>query len=228
MSEQPAASPAFHALAVVMRDYLSYGEDGIEDLKTQVQARRRKPVINAFCEELHRILSYEAPIPTDLINGEFVRRVEEEYSAKGEDPAEVDVVQYTDQQAYEALADLWEYLELTAEGGSTSKVTALRSAVKDKRSQLLWVEGDPVQALRSWVSWRPLALCVAGVALCIGSWTAHTHVGNGTLRGLLLLLTLIGFVAASIGGGTLWLRRVRYINPDAFLPVEKEPKGNRR
>lgn len=227
MTEQPPpATPAPHALAVVMRDYLSYGESGMADLKEAVHARGRKPVIGAFCRELHQILTGEAPVPTEVVNREFRRRAEED-AALGEAEAG-DPVHYDDQQAYEALADLWEYLDLTPEGDPRTARTALKSRVEKRRSQLLWIDGDPVEALRTWMSWRSLALFGAGVVLCTASWAIREQTGVGFLRGLLLLLTLVGFVMASVGGGALWLRRVRYVDPDAFLPTGDRPGETRR
>ncbi|MFD7712213.1 hypothetical protein ACFV6E_38850 [Streptomyces sp. NPDC059785] len=226
MTEQPPPTPSAHALAVVMRDYLSYGESGMADLKEAVHAVRRKPVINAFCRHLRQILAGEAPVPTEVINKEFQRRADEE-TADG-DGTLAEPTRYDDQQAYEALADLWEYLDLTPEGEPEGAVTAAKSAVTSRRSQLLWVDGDPVQALRTWMSWRSLALFLAGVVVCTVGWQAYQHVDATFLRSLLLLLTLAGFVAASIGGGALWLRRVRYVNPDAFLPKEPKPEEERR
>ncbi|WP_264924955.1 hypothetical protein [Streptomyces sp. A012304] len=226
MTEQPPPAPSAHALAVVMRDYLSYGESGMADLKEAVHAVRRKPVIGAFCQHLRQILAGEAPVPTDVINKEFQRRAEEE-TALG-DGTVVEPVHYDDQQAYEALADLWEYLDLTPDGEPEGAVTAVKSAVTTRRSQLLWVDGDPVEALKTWMSWRSLALFGAGTVLCIASWAGYERVDATPLRSFLLLLTLAGFVMASIGGGALWLRRVRYVNPDAFLPSERKPKDERR
>jgi hypothetical protein len=78
------------------------------------------------------------------------------------------------------------------------------------------------------MSWRSLALCAGGVVVCTLGWAARDWTDVSFLRGLLLLLTLAGFVAAGVGGGALWLRRVRYVNPDAFLPTEERPKETRR
>ena len=225
MTEQPPPAPSTHALAVVMRDYLSYGETGMEDLKEAVHAVRRKPVVNAFCQHLRQVLLGEAPVPTDVINKEFQRRADEEAELEG---GTAEPVHYDDQQAYEALADLWEFLDLTPDAEPNGVATAAKSAVKQRRSQLLWVEGDPVEALKTWMSWRSLALFGAGVVLSTVSWAVYQHVSVGFLRGLLLLLALIGFLMASAGGGALWLRRVRYVNPDAFLPAERKPKDERR
>ncbi len=91
-----------------MRDYLSYGESGMEDLRAAINSRRRKPVISAFCSELQQILMNEAPVPTEVINREFRRRAKEE-AAAGDGSAE-EPLTYDDQEAYEALADLWDYL----------------------------------------------------------------------------------------------------------------------
>ncbi|MFI1648651.1 hypothetical protein ACH4XT_17160 [Streptomyces avidinii] len=232
MSEQPTSVPlgpqkaSAHALAVVMRDYLSYGESGMEDLKTAVNARRRKPVISAFCSELQQILTNEAPVPTQVINREFRRRAKEE-AAAGEDAPD-EPLAYDDQEAYEALADLWDYLGLNPDGEPEGVDTTLKSAVRQGRSQLLWVDGDPVEALKTWMSWRSLALFLGGAALCTASWAVYERIDIDFIRGLLLLLTIIGFIGASIGGGALWLRRVRYVNPDAFLPKNPEPKEERR
>ncbi|WP_055494480.1 hypothetical protein [Streptomyces sp. TP-A0356] len=227
MTEQPPLpTSSAHALAVVMRDYLSYGESGMADLKEAVHSRSRKPVIGAFCQELRQILAGEAPVPTGVINREFQRRADED-AALGEGDGG-DAVHYDDQQAYEALADLWEYLDLTAEGEPHDTRAALKSAARKGRSQLLWIDGDPVHALRTWMSWRSLALFVVGVVLCTVSWAVRERIDVTFLRGLLLLLSLAGFVMAGIGGGALWLRRVRYVNPDAFLPTEDRPKDTRR
>ncbi|GHE07326.1 hypothetical protein [Streptomyces alanosinicus] len=226
MTEQPPPAPSTHALAVVMRDYLSYGEAGMEDLKEAVHAVRRKPVINAFCQHVRQILLGEAPVPTEVINKEFQRRADEE-TALGEGTP-VEAVYYDDQQAYEALADLWEFLDLDPDGESAGAVASVKSAVKQRRSQLLWIEGDPVEALRAWMSWPSLALFGAGVVLSTASWTVSQHVDAGFLHGLLLLLALVGFLMAMVGGGALWLRRVRYVNPDAFLPTPRKPKDERR
>lgn len=226
MTEEQPEGQAFHALAVVMRDYLSYGESGMEDLKDAVQVRRPKPVVNAFCKELRHVLDGEAPVPTDVINAEFRRRAGE-HASDGEEPD--DVLVYDAQQAYEALADLWEYLELDGDGEpTTGPVGALRTAARRQRSQMFWVEGDPVAALKAWMSWPSLALFVGGAVVSIVCWTFHDSVTLGFLRGLLLVLTLAGFVAAAVGGGTLWLRRVRYVNPDAFLPSDQIKDKRRR
>ncbi|MFH8802168.1 hypothetical protein ACH4F6_21600 [Streptomyces sp. NPDC017936] len=226
MTEQPPPAPPAHALAVVMRDYLSYGESGMADLKEAVHSVRQKPVIGAFCRHLRQILAGTAPVPTDVINKEFQRRADEE-TALG-DGTPVEPVHYDDQQAYEALADLWEYLDLTPEGEPEGAVTSAKTAVRNRRSQLLWVDGDPVEALKTWMSWRSLALFGAGTVLCTGGWAAYQRIDATLLRSLLLLLTLAGFVMASVGGGALWLRRVRYVNPDAFLPSERKTKEERR
>ncbi|MFE9098009.1 hypothetical protein [Streptomyces sp. NPDC007264] len=227
MTEQPPPpTPSAHALAVVMRDYLSYGESGMADLKEAVHSRSRKPVIGAFCQELRQILAGEVAVPTGVINREFRRRAEEDAAlgqGDGDDP-----MHYDDQQAYEALADLWEYLDLTPEGEPHDAHSVLKATVKKSRSQLLWIDGDPVQALRTWMSWRSLALFVAGVVVCTVSWAVRERVDVTFLRSLLLLLTIAGFAMAGIGGGALWLRRVRYVNPDAFLPTEDKPKETRR
>ncbi|MCX4763819.1 hypothetical protein OG562_23190 [Streptomyces sp. NBC_01275] len=220
------AAPSTHALAVVMRDYLSYGESGMADLKEAVHSVRRKPVINAFCQHLRRILEGEVPVPTEVINKEFERRAKEDGPLEDGTPAEP--VHYDDQQAYEALADLWEYLDLTPEGEPEGAATAVKSAVRSGRSQLLWVDGDPLHALKTWMSWRSLALFLVGVVLCTVSWAVYERIDAAFLRSLMLLLTLAGFVMASIGGGALWLRRVRYVNPDAFLPSERKAKDGRR
>ncbi|MDA5282530.1 hypothetical protein [Streptomyces sp. Isolate_45] len=207
-----------------MRDYLTYGESGMEDLRTAVNARRRKPVISAFCNELQRILRDEAPVPTDVINREFRRRAKEE----AEGGEQEDPLVYDDQQAYEALADLWEYLGLNADGEPEGVIGEVKSTTRNARSQLLWIDGDPVEALRTWMSWRALALFIGGAVLSTASWAGYQRIDIGFIRGLLLLLTIAGFVGASIGGGALWLRRVRYVNPDAFLPKEPKPKEERR
>lgn len=209
-----------------MRDYLSYGESGMGDLKEAVHAVRRKPVISAFCLQLRQILAGEAPVPTDVINKEFQRRADEE-TALG-DGTPVEPTHYDDQQAYEALADLWEYLDLTPDGEPEGAVTVAKTAARNGRSQLLWVDGDPVEALKTWMSWRSLALFGVGTVLCTVCWAAYERVDATFLRSILLLLTLAGFIMASIGGGALWLRRVRYVNPDAFLPTERKPKDERR
>ncbi|GGN67269.1 hypothetical protein GCM10011579_039630 [Streptomyces albiflavescens] len=226
MTEQPPPAPSAHALAVVMRDYLSYGESGMADLKEAVHSRKRKPVLNAFCQELRKILAGETPVPVDVINKEFQRRAEEDAALGDGDGG--DAVHYDDQQAYEALADLWEYLDLTPDGEPEGADTSLKAAARKGRSQLLWVDGDPVHALKTWMSWRSLALFVGGSVVCTVAWAAYRHVDVGFLRGLLLLLTIAGFATAGIGGGALWLRRVRYVNPDAFLPAEEKPKEERR
>lgn len=209
-----------------MRDYLSYGESGMEDLKEAVHAVRRKPVVDAFCQQVRQILLGAAPVPTEVINKEFQRRADEE--AALEEGTPVEAVHYDDQQAYEALADLWEFLDLAPNGEPEGTVTAVKSAVNQRRSQLLWVDGDPVEALRTWMSWPSLALFGVGIALSGASWAVAQRLDGGFLHGLFLLLALIGFLMASVGGGALWLRRVRYVNPDAFLPSERKPKNERR
>ncbi len=201
-----------------MREYLSYGESGMEDLKEAVHERRRKPVIQAFCQELRRVLGSEAPVPTELINHEFRRRAQQDGS---------ELTQYDDQEAYEALADLWDFLEIDNEGKPLPPKGSLREAAIQRRSQMLWVEGDPLVALKTWISWPSLALFASGVVVCIGSYTAYEAVSVGFVRILLLTLAIIGFVASAVGGGTLWLRRVRYVNPHAFLPREKPDEGRR-
>ncbi|MGW0704891.1 hypothetical protein ACWD4G_02760 [Streptomyces sp. NPDC002643] len=226
MTEQPLPAPSAHALAVVMRDYLSYGESGMADLKEAVHAVRRKPVISAFCQHLRRVLEGEVPVPTDVINKEFERRAKEDGPA--EDGTPVEPVRYDEQQAYEALADLWEYLDLNPDGEPEGAVTEAKAAVRSGRSQILWVDGDPIQALKTWMSWRQLALFLVGVVLCTVSWAVYGRLEVAAVRGLMLLLTIVGFVMASIGGGALWLRRVRYVNPDAFLPKQPKPKEGRR
>jgi hypothetical protein len=129
---------------------------------------------------------------------------------------------------YEALADLWEFLDLTSGGAPAGRAASLRSATRDRRSQLLWVDGDPVKALRAWMSLPSLVLFLAGAVVSTASWAGYHHVSVGFLRIILQLLTIAGFAAAAVGGGTLWLRRVRYVNPDAFLPPAEKPKGTRR
>ncbi|GAA4684473.1 hypothetical protein GCM10023347_44480 [Streptomyces chumphonensis] len=229
MTEQPdpAPEPTYHALTVVLRDYLSYGESGMEDLRRDVHARVRKPVIASFCRELGRVLGGEAPVPTEAVNAEFRRRAEEHMAAGGE-KVDPDALTYDDQQTYEALADLWEYLELTSDGEPDNALGHLRGSVRAGRSQVLWVPGDPVEALRTWMSWRSLALFLAGTVVCVASWAGYRHLDVAFLRPLLLLLTLAGFAGATVGGGALWLRRVRYVNPDAFLPAENQRKDSRR
>ncbi|MFG2330122.1 hypothetical protein ACGFMM_10895 [Streptomyces sp. NPDC048604] len=226
MTDQPLPAVSTHALAVVMRDYLSYGESGMADLKEAVHAVRRKPVLNAFCQHVRRILEGEVPVPTDVINKEFERRAKED--GPGEDGKPQEPVHYDDQQAYEALADLWEYLDLNPDGEPEGAATELKSAMRSGRSQMLWIEGDPLQALKTWMSWRQLALFVVGTVLCTVSWAIYRNVDASVVRSITLLLTIAGFVMASIGGGALWLRRVRYVNPDAFLPKEPQPKDDRR
>jgi hypothetical protein len=51
------------------------------------------------------------------------------------------------------------------------------------------------------MSWRSPALCAGGVVVCTLSWAARDWNDVDFLRGLLLLLTLAGFVAAGVGGG---------------------------
>ncbi|OIV39150.1 hypothetical protein BIV57_02130 [Mangrovactinospora gilvigrisea] len=230
MSEQPSPEPAFHALTVVLRDYLSYGQNGMEDLKETVHARRRPPVIEAFCNEIQQILSGQAAVPTALINQEFQRRAREEVSQDGEGskaPDEDDVIQYTDQQAYEAIADLWEYLDLSAEGKVEHRTAAMRQAAVAK-AKTNWIEGDPVATFKSWASWKHIGLAVAGVLICMISWTIYTHIGNGFLRALLLPITIVSFCCGAYGAVMLWLSRLRYVNPQALLPRSSRPKKGRR
>ncbi len=76
------------------------------------------------------------------------------------------------------------------------------------------------------MSWRSLALFLGGAALSTASWALYARVDISFVRGLLLLLTIVGFVGASIGGGALWLRRVRYVNPDASCPRSLRRRKN--
>jgi hypothetical protein len=209
----------FNAFNVVLKQYLSQGEPGVAELKRDIAKARRSPVLRQFCVELHDILQEKLPVPTDEINYEFQRR-----AAVALDEGLLDedalVVQFTDTEAYEMCADLWDRLGL--EVTDDDDVVRASSAGRNMRSPL--VPGDPVEALQTWISLPLVIAFLGGILLCVLSYWGYKHISTGFLSSILLFLTTMGFIATTGSAGLLWLRRTRYVDPDAFLPKKKDRK----
>jgi len=191
----------------VAQRYLAFGADGISRLKGELRRRQRTPLLDRFCAELYLVLSAELPPPTHEINQALAA-------------ADIDV-SYNDTQVIAELNALWEELELEVPADAEARVRVTGA----NRKQHLWVDGDPVSALRTWVSPRYLVFFLAGTSVALGCWELTSRTA-GVLHGLMWVLTLVGFAFGAIGGGALMLRRARYQNPDAYLPEprKKDPR----
>jgi hypothetical protein len=212
----------FHAFGVVLKQYLSNGEPGVNDLRRDIARTRRSPVLTQFCVELHEILQGKLPVPTEEINQEFQRRAAAAVEL-GELDEDAAVAQFSAAEAYEMCADLWDRLELEVvdadDGGP-----AVSSAGTNRVLRSPLVPGDPVQALQTWMSLPMVLVFLGGTLLCILAYWAYQRASSGFVGNLLLLLTVSGFLAAAGSAALLWLRRTRYVDPDAFLPKRKDRK----
>ncbi|GHE07318.1 hypothetical protein [Streptomyces alanosinicus] len=120
------------------------------------------------------------------------------------------------------------YLELTPAGQPEGLAARHKSALRNRCSQMFRVDGGRFQALKTWMSWHQLTLFLAETVLYAVSWAVYRHVDATLVREVMLLLTTVGFVMASIDGGALWPRRVRYVNPDGFPSRASMPEEGRR
>lgn len=213
VAEQKAgqADEAFIGLPFVTSTYLAFGQPGIERLSQDLRRKGHSPLLDAFTTELYEVLSGARPVPTDLIN-EALRE------------AEVDVA-YTRRGLLAELNTLWEQLDLQTVDDATADQDETDS--NGHRSTLLWVRGDPVQALRTWMSWKLLAMLALGVVMTATSWTEY-HSTHGIIKFLTAATTLIGFLVGGSAGALLMLRRNGYQNPDAENVVPTFPGPFRR
>ncbi|NKS56357.1 hypothetical protein GS504_01845 [Rhodococcus hoagii] len=229
MTEQ-RQSTTYPALSYVMREYLSYGEAGVEDLRNQVNRRNRSPQIEAFCVELHQILIAALPTPTEVINESMEERETAYNSARPVDEPAVQLPRYDEQGAYEACAELWDALGLEVDAGESDIVAsaAPATAAARRRPTSIVFSADAGEALATWWSWRLFAGFSLGVVLGFGSWKVANLIPVAWLAIPFWGLAIIGIFGGMISGFALWQRRVRFANPDAYLPRDRAPEPTRK
>lgn len=215
------------ALVAIMRDYISYGEPGMRELKKALRLRNPPPLVTIFARDLYSIITRETPVPTKTVNTELRNRWEqsvEEGTVEAADP-EGDTTApapYNNQACYEALVDLWDYLELEA----TSDVTGGPPEPKSRSLKGVW-DRDPKETFKGW--WHKSAgiTFVGGIVITIVTYLlAYNWWQGGIIHKLMLVFCLMGAIAAGAAATFLWVRRARFINPDAF--AGKEPRSRRR
>jgi hypothetical protein len=215
---------AFNAFNIVLKRYLANGEPGIAELKRDLASANRSPVLTRFCAELYEILQEKLPVPTDQINVEFQRRAVEAIEA-GELAEDTAAAQFTDADGYEMCADLWSRLELEVVDDE-SGIRFQRPSNRRLRSPL--APGDPGEAFKTWISLPLVIGFLGGLLVCVLCYWLYGLSGPGFLGTCLLLMTLAGFLTTTGSAVLLWLRRIRYVDPDAFLSKPKERRSRER
>ncbi len=224
---QAAVAQGDLALVAIMRDYISYGHPGMLDLKKALRLRNPPPLVTIFARDLYAIIMRDVPVPTATVNSELAAGWEKLVS-EGKIEAEVDgestaSVPYDTQGCYEALVDLWEYLQLEAStdadtGASTPRARSLKGA---------W-NRNPAETFKAWWHKGAATAFIAGSLFSTATYLLAYHWWQGGLiHKFMLVFSLIGFLVGAGGATFLWLRRARWINPDAFAGKESQPRRRR-